>query len=172
MRMIDDNIDDLELLKAIDLFESLIDESTWNDTNSLEGHFDKHVLKEDEVFDETDPKFDSSMKIDDYKREAEKLSISKAGKHDDKKSDVIGFELRPRKASDAGSSPRYVKIKRNANPKYLPAEALESDTKYKEAVIYVDQPHDDNIISYMLIRLPKFFNFVYNMFADELPENK
>lgn len=153
------------------LIEEILDESTWNNSHSLENHFDRHVLKQGEKFDSNDPKFNSNMTIDDYKSEAESLTRAPAGKHDDKTASVIGFKLKPIRYQDVGRSERYVKIKRFVTPKYFPQEAKDG-TRYREAVIYVDNDGDDDIISYMIIKPSRFFQYVNYLFDEELPENK
>ena len=165
------DVEDEALLEFSRLEESFLLESTWRDKGSLEFHYKEHVLKDGELFNPNVPKFSSNMTLEDYKREAEALSEEKAGKHDDKTSTVIGFQLKPRKESDKKKSPRFVKIRRFVNPEFFPKEARGDGNRYREAVLYVDQPTDDNIISYMIIKNNRFFDFVMNMFAEELPEN-
>lgn len=152
------------------LIEELLDEATWKDQNIIEQHYNKHVLHPDEKFDPNDPKFNSNMTIQDYKFSAERLSREPAGKHDDKQSNVIGFELLPVKYREH-NSPRYVKIRRYVTPKYFPEEARGDGNRYREAVIYVDQEGDNNIISYMIIKQSRFNQYVNNLFSKELPEN-
>lgn len=154
------------------LLEELLDEVTWNDTERLRFHYNKHVLHEDEEFDPNDPKFSSNMKLDDYKSEAEKLTNEIASTHDDKTAPVIGFKLKPIKYDDTVKSPRYVKIRRFVNNKFFPKKARGDGNRYREAVIYVDNNGDTNIISYMIIKDSRFYQYVNTLFDEELPKNK
>ena len=168
----DDNASSPLLLE--ELFSSLfiIDESTWNNGNQIEKHYHKHVLRDGEKFNPDDPKFSSNMTIEDYKKEAERLSEAKAGMRDDKTSPIIGFELKPRNENDVHKSPRLVKIKKFVNPKYFPKEARGDGNRYREAVLYVDNNDDEDIITYMIIKDNRFKQYVKYLFKDELPESE
>lgn len=153
------------------ILEDLLDESTWNNTANLEKHYRNHVLKDGEEFNSSDPKFSSDMTLDDYRREAEQLTIEPAGTHDDKTSKVIGFKLKPVRYDDTVRSPRYVKIKRYVEPEYFTDAARGDGNRYREAVIYVDNNGDNEIISYMIIKPSRFMQYVKYFFDKELPEN-
>ena len=154
-----------------DLVEELIEESTWNNTQQLKAHYNKHVLKSGESFDSIDPKFSSNMSLEEYKKCAEKLTREPAGLHDDKNSEVIGFRVAPVSYDDS-MSPRYIKIRKFVTNKYFPKEARRDGHRYREAVLYVDTPKDDNIISYMILKPSRFYKYVTKLFGEELPENQ
>ena len=170
--------------------EQLLFEATWRNQANLQRHFEKQVLKDGETFNPDDPKFASSMTLDDYKEEAEKLSTAKADSsvykvytHDlDGKefseprrspnlaSDVIGWELLPQPGRE-GRMPRKIKVAKYINPKFFPPEA-KSTGRYRAAVFYVDEPSEDSIISFFFIRDDKFKNLFKYQWKDELPENR
>ena len=175
-------------LKIMD--EELLTEATWKNAWSLEDHFKMHVLKEGEVFDPQNPKFAFNMTLEDYKNEAEKLSEAKADKSvyavykQDLKgnkyknplrspntvSNIIGWELEPQEKR-AGRSPRKIKVSKTIPVKFFPEDA-KGKGKFRAAVIYVDEPSDDNIITYYIIREEKFINLFRHQWSNELPENQ
>ena len=175
-------------LRVID--EELLFEATWRNQANLQRHFEKQVMKEGEKFNPDDPKFASNMTLDDYKAEAEKLSIAEADKsvyqtytHDlegnefttprrspNLASNVIGWELLPQPGRE-GRMPRKIKVSKYINPKFFPPEA-KGTGRYRAAVFYVDEPAEDNIISFFIIRDDKFKNLFKYQWKDELPENR
>ena len=170
--------------------EELLLEATWRNQANLQRHFEKQVLKDGEKFNPDDPKFAPNMTIDDYRQEAEKLSTAKAdksvykiyeqdiegNKYDVPKrspnlaSNIIGWELLPQPGRE-GRMPRKIKVSKYINPKFFPPEA-KGTGRYRAAVFYVDEPSEDNIISFFIIRDDKFKNLFKYQWKDELPENQ
>lgn len=172
------------------LQEECLIEATWRNPLNLNRHYEKQVLKEGEKFNPDDPKFASNMTLEDYKEEAEKLSNAKAdksvyqtymykpeGSEEEIQrrsinlvSDVIGWVVEPQEGR-VGRLPRRIKVSKFINPKFFPEEA-KGTGRYRAAVFYVDEPGEDNIISYFIIKDSRFKNLFNHQWLSELPENQ
>ena len=125
--------------------------------NNLERHYERHVLKPDEEFDRSDPKF-PYMTLDEYKKRAEDLSKAAAGSYRKNRvnnvNKVFGWAIK----NDKSDEIRYIKIRQNSP--LMPG--------FPELVIYSE---NDTIISFMLLRgMGRIYKYK-NDFVEELPEN-
>ena len=143
-----------------------IDEALFKDYN-LEKHTTgkrSHILKPGEEFNWRNPKFDSSMSKEDYKKAAEELSVAPAGKHADNEDpthpmdSIFGWVF---------NNPKYgvdkkFKVKLPSNPtKFNP-------NGFPELVIY--SMDDSTIITYMLLKGPRSLIDYEDQFVKELDE--
>ena len=137
-----------------------LDEAQFHGYNHLLRHFDKHVLKDGEESNYTDPKFPQMTK-QEYADRAEALSLADAQpvlSKDELHSarGIVGW-----KTYDPRWGIRCIKM--NLNPKDYPG--------YIEHVSYIDEKSDDQIFSYMLCRKSRKYREFDNKIA-ELPENE
>ena len=139
-----------------------IDEAVFDDAN-LQRHA-THILKPGEEFNWRDPKFDSSMSLEDYAREAELLSKMPAGKHSKNsdpehlKNKVFGWVFNnPKHGKDKKFKVRIPDAPTKFNPNAFP-----------ELVIY--SMDDSAVISYMLLKGPRSLYNYEDQFVKELDE--
>lgn len=134
----------------------ILNETLFTNSENLDRHWEKHVLKQDEPFNSLDPKFPNMTK-DQYDKFADELSNMTAWTSKDINNPdipVIGFVLK---------DGRRVKFLKHCRYWVL--------SKFPEEVIYVDDDKKGHeTISYMLCKPDKIIRELRN-FASELPEN-
>lgn len=121
------------------------------------------ILAPGEEFNPNDPKFESCMTIDEYKKRAEELSNEPAGTHADNsdpnhlRDNIFGWAI----SNYQSPKPRNIKIK-------LPTEETDyNPRKLPECVIY---SQDDEVITYMLLQGKWKLNRYNRDFDSELNE--
>ena len=146
--------------KVVENFE--LDEAQFRGYYHLLKHFDEHVLKDGEQFDDYDPKFDTMTK-EEYAKAAQELSETPAEPIIDEgdlrkaRSGVIGWTAYDPKWGEN----RFVKI--NLNSPHKPG--------YIEIVGYIEKPGNDQVFTYMLSRQGKKYR-EFSRKVGELPENE
>lgn len=176
-----DKLSDLQLLEHLQLLEDFINEATWYNVNRFHDHYQKHVLEEDEPFNEDDPKF-KHMSEEEFREMAETFSeldankaLYKMYKNEDGTdkpimdlySDVVGFMLKPEQFKQ-GRVPRKAKIVVTPK-KYLPDGV--DGKKFRTLVVYVDENGKSEIVSCYLLRPTKMKGLFRYQYDGELPEN-
>ena len=139
--------------------EEYLFEATFTNPENLKRHYHQHVLQDGEKFDPMDPKYPSSMTIEEYAKEAKELSEAEAGDSENRESHIIGFQI---------GNGRRVKFRKRTNQfEHNPELA-----RFCDMVMYVDdEERGTEVISYMLGRPGKIFR-MKQQFVSELPENE
>lgn len=123
------------------LYEEYLEEATFSNPVQLTRHYNNHVLKPGEEFDDDDPKF-PTMSLSEYYDAAEKCSLEPVDNVN-----VFGYVVYNENApyNMRWRNPRVVKFKKSSD--YNP--------DYSETVVYVPEGHGDEIMSYMMSRKTK-----------------
>ena len=135
-----------------------LDEATFKREETLKDHYDRHVLKPNEQFDASNPKF-PPMSLKEYEDAAEALSLEKAqiitNEHELKNArGIIGWVA----TLPGWRNPRYIKIQTSSS----------RSPGFVEVVAYVDGDSSTGtqVMTYMLGKMGK----KYKLFKDKIGE--
>jgi len=118
------------------LNESLLLETPdFDNITHLKRHYNQHVLKPNEKFNPKDPKFPSTMTLDEYRSEARFLADEPAQPIQDMSANVVGWVI----YHHGDRTNRVIKIRQDS--KFVPG--------YYDVVIYVDNEKDNQIFTFM-----------------------